>query len=239
MRSLHFLALALCGIPLALAQGCCGGCGDCCRGPRFRPDIRADTNRDGQVDLQGFSDKSDKTEWNETYGAIFLPNIGDTVKRCLFKPESISDERLDDCRDASDNTLRSPEYLTTLKTVPEPDLFGNAIGTVTVADAVQRKFVRIFQKKGEDWVYIDNDHTFDLPELQAGLDLGIDARDTRYPESWDGSVTVCFTIEVRGTETSDLPIEASDEVMLRIPPELTHHHLHTVEQDLTQEFSSP
>ncbi|KAF5694686.1 hypothetical protein FDENT_814 [Fusarium denticulatum] len=195
MRSLLFLAL--CGIPLALAQGCCG---DCCRGPRFRPDIRADTNRDGRVDLEVFSeDKIDKMQWNETHGAIFLPNIGDTVKRCLsefLKPKNISDERLDDCRDVSDDTLRSPEYLTNLKTVPEPDLFGSATGTVTVADAVQRKFVRIFQKKGKDWVYIDNHHTFHLPELQAGLNLGIDARDTRRPESWDGNVTVCFTIKV-------------------------------------------
>ncbi|KAF5964150.1 protein-arginine deiminase type-3 [Fusarium bulbicola] len=237
MRSLHLLAL--CGIPLALARSGSGGC--CGSGPppppRFKADIRADTNRDGRVDLEGLSDTIDKMQWNETHGAIFLPNIGDTHKRCLsefLKGGNLSKERLDDCHDASDNIQRSPEYLAPLKTVPNPGLFGSAKGTVTVPDATERKFVRIFQKQGKDWVYIDNYHTFSQQELRAGLDLGIDARKTRRPESrdhrnpeyWDGSVTVRFTIQVRGTESSDT-------VMLRVAPVLTHHHLQKVEEVLT------
>ncbi|KAF5552589.1 arginine deiminase type-3 [Fusarium mexicanum] len=210
MRSLHLMAL--CGIPLALAGSGCGGCCGSCPPPppRFKADIRADTNRDGRVDLQRLSDTIDKTRWNETHGAIFLPNIGDTGKRCrteYLHRNTFSDERLDDCHDASDNTQRSPEYLAPLKTVPNPDLFGSAKGTVTVPDATQRKF--------------------------AGLDLGIDARDTRRPESrdtrnpesWDGNVTVRFTIQAGGTKSSDT-------VMLRVAPVLTHHHLQKVEQVL-------
>ncbi|PNP85347.1 hypothetical protein FNYG_01176 [Fusarium nygamai] len=231
MRFLHFLALSglnpteysILQIPST---------------PRVKADIRADTNRDGRVDLDGPSDTIvGKTRWNETEGAIFLPNIGDTYQRCLweFVNGNVSrDERLDDCHDASDNTQRSPKYLAPLKTVPIPTLAESANGTVTVPDATQRKFARIFQKQGKDWVYIDNDHTFSQRELQAGLDLGIDARttrrpkswDSRYPESWDGRVTVRFTVQVGRTESSDT-------VMLRVAPVLTHHHLQKVENVLT------
>ncbi|KAF5254903.1 hypothetical protein FANTH_399 [Fusarium anthophilum] len=241
MRSLRLLAL--CGIPLPLARSGCGCCGGCST-PLFKADIRADTNRDGRVDLEGLSDTIDKTQWNETHGAVFLPNIGDTGRRCLtqfLNGKKLSDERLDDCHDASDDTQRSPQYLAPLKTVPNPDLFGSAKGTVTVPDETQRKFVRIFQKKGKDWEYIDNNHTFYQPELQAGLDLGIDARNTRRPESqdirspecWDGRVTVRFTIEAEGTESSDT-------VMLRVAPVLTHHHLQKVEEVVTaQKIPTP
>ncbi|KAG5768757.1 hypothetical protein H9Q72_003829 [Fusarium xylarioides] len=210
MRSLHLLAF--CGLPLALA----------CPSKPFKADIRADTNRDGRVDLEGSSDTKDKTRWTENR-------------------EVLLDKNLDDCHDASDNIQRSPDYLATLKTVPVPTLPENAKGTVAVPDATQRKLVRIFQKQGKDWVYIDNYHTFSQRELQAGLDLGIDARntrrpksrDTRNPERWDGRVTVRFTIQVGSTKSSDT-------VMLRVAPVLTHHHLQTVEQVLTvQDVSNP
>ncbi|KAF5638783.1 arginine deiminase type-3 [Fusarium tjaetaba] len=247
MRSLHLLAFCAInsadpaltahslGLPLASA---------CPPKPSFKADIRADTNRDGRVDLEGSSDTKDKTRWTEESGAIFLPNIGDTDQRCLSEftgRKVLLDKNLDDCHDASDNTQRSPDYLAPLKTVPIPILPENAKGTVTVPDATQRKLVRIFQKQGKDWVYIDNDHTFSQRELQAGLDLGIDARntrrpkssDTRSPERWDGRVTVRFTIQVGSTKSSDT-------VMLRVAPVLIHHHLQMVEQVLTvQKASNP
>lgn len=145
----------------------------------------------------------------------------------------VLDEDLDDCHDASDNIQRSPEYLAPLKTVPIPTLVGKANGTVTVSSATQRDAVRIFQKQGKNWVYIDNNHIFSRRELEVGLDLGIDARytrrpetwDTKRPESWDGRVTVCFTVQVGDTKSSDT-------VMLRVAPVLTHHHLQKVEQVL-------
>ncbi|EGU87381.1 hypothetical protein FOXB_02140 [Fusarium oxysporum f. sp. conglutinans Fo5176] len=175
MRYLHLLAL--CGFPLALS---------CPSDPRIKADIRADTNRDGQVDLDGFSDTNGKTRWTEKSGAIFLPNIGDTDRRC------------------SKHAL-TYQALTYQATVPITTLFENANGTVTVPDATQRKF-----------------------ELQVGLDLGIDARDTRRPEVWDGRVTVRFTVQVGDTKSSDT-------VMLRVAPVLTHHHLQKVEQVLASQ----
>lgn len=48
----------------------------------FSPDIRADTNRDGKVDLTGDTDVAGKGFWSNTRGAIFLPNIDDSHHRC-------------------------------------------------------------------------------------------------------------------------------------------------------------
>jgi protein-arginine deiminase len=51
----------------------------------FRPDIRADSNRDGVVDMKGNSDNGNKAAWTPQSGAIFLPNIGDKHLRCTTK----------------------------------------------------------------------------------------------------------------------------------------------------------
>jgi protein-arginine deiminase len=196
--------------------------------PQIKADIRADSNRDGRVDLQGSSDVISKTQWTERSGAIFLPNIGDTDRRCSKKALSgpaLSNEKLDKCNDASDNTQRAPQYLAPLKTVPITIVSKNAKGSVTVPDVTQRKFVRIFQKQGKNWVFIDDKHTFSQKELKTGLELGIDARNTRRPKVWDGRVTVHFNAQ-------DGDVKSADTVMLRVAPVLTHHHLQKVEQVL-------
>ncbi|KAF4980424.1 hypothetical protein FDECE_17885 [Fusarium decemcellulare] len=194
----------------------------------IRADIRADTNRDGKVDLRGNSDQSGKTRWTETSGAIFLPNIGDTGRRCSKKALSgpaLSNEHLDDCNDASDNTQRAPQFMAPLKTAPIPNASKNIKGIISIPDMEQRRFVRIFRKEGQKWVFTDGTHVFTQRDLKSGLDLGIDARDTRRPNGWDGRVTVRF--EVHDDNTT-----SSDQVMLRVAPVLTHHHLQKVEQVL-------
>ncbi|KAF5571026.1 arginine deiminase type-3 [Fusarium phyllophilum] len=49
---------------------------------------------------------------------------------------------------------------------------------------------------------------------------------SRRPKSWDGRVTVRFTVQVVDTKSSDT-------VMLRVAPVLRHHHLQKVEKVLT------
>ena len=44
-------------------------------------DIRADTKRDGLVDLIGNSDLSGKETLTDSRDTLFLPNIGDTNRR--------------------------------------------------------------------------------------------------------------------------------------------------------------
>lgn len=192
------------------------------------PDIRADTNRDGVVDLTGETDIQGKTDWTESSGAIFLPNIGDTDRRCsklALSGPALSNEALDDCNDASDDVQRAPQFLAPLKTVPIAGLSKSAVGSISVADPVARNLVRIFRKDGSTWAITGNNYTFNAEALQSGLDLGIDGRDVRRPGGWDGKVTVRFT--VRDGDTT-----SSDDVALRVAPVLTHHHLQTVEQVL-------
>jgi protein-arginine deiminase len=197
----------------------------------FKADIRADINRDGVVDITNAEDCEDcdgKTEWTSDFGAIFLPNIGDTNKRCssaLLKGPSVSNEKLDACNDASDDVMRSEQYLAPLRTVPMPELPSDALGRISIKDPLQRKYVRIFHKASENstWNYVDGNSTFSAAALREGLVLGIDGRDTRRPNGWDGRVTVSFDVKSSiGT--------SSDDVILRAAPVLTHTHLDPVQQ---------
>ncbi|EQL30447.1 hypothetical protein BDFG_07040 [Blastomyces dermatitidis ATCC 26199] len=166
-------------------------------------DIRADSNRDGRVDLDGDIDIPHKLNHLDHAGAIFLANIGDTDRRCsklALNGSPPSNEKLAAYNDASDNIQRSPQYMAPLRTVPISCLSPSAYGTVSVEDAT----------------------------LQQGLNLGLDARDTRRPGGWDGRVTVRFTVHDRGKMSAD-------SVKLRVAPILTYHHSHSVHQILTTE----
>lgn len=194
-----------------------------------KADIRADSNRDGIVDIVGDSDIASKMKWTETTGALFLPNIGDTDRRCsklALAGPALSNEELDDCNDASDTIQRAPHLMASIMTVPIPRLVDKAFGTISILDKTARENVRIFRSKGDEWIYTDNEYKFSQTDLKAGLKLGIDARDTRRPGGWDGKVTVTFT--VRGNDG----FTSTDEVMLRVAPVLTHHHLQDVEEVL-------
>ncbi|KAL2205702.1 hypothetical protein CC79DRAFT_1294344 [Sarocladium strictum] len=191
--------LLLCGaVPASSHPASLHGCAP----PELMADIRADINRDGLVDLNGDSDLVGKRQWSSDRGAIFLPNIGDTDRRCskmLLEGPAVDNEDLSSCHDASDDILRSPLHLAPLRTVPISAAPASAKGRVYVADPAQRS------------------------HLREGLVLGIDGRDIRRPNGWDGHVTVRFEVESpQGT--------SSDDVALRVAPVLTHHHLDAVEQ---------
>ncbi|KLJ12106.1 hypothetical protein EMPG_12770 [Blastomyces silverae] len=113
-----------------------------------------------------------------------------------------------------------------LRTVPISCLSPSAYGTVSVEDAIARKNVRIFRREGSNWLITPNDHKFTQNQLQHGLNLGIDARDTRRPAGWDGRVAVRFTVHDRRKM-------AADSVKLRVAPILSYHHAHSVHQILT------
>ncbi|OBT74327.1 hypothetical protein VF21_06866 [Pseudogymnoascus sp. 05NY08] len=186
----------------------------------LKADIRADSNRDGKVDIHGRSDLHDKLSDCSDAGAIFLANIGDTDRRCsklALSGPAPSNEELAARNDASDDIQRAPQYLAPLRTVPIPRLSPKASGTITIQDPNSRSKVRIFRLEGSQWTLTSNEHMFSQHELAAGLKLGIDARDTRRPGVWDGRVGVTFTVH-DGRST------AKDTVRLRVAPVLTHHH---------------
>jgi protein-arginine deiminase len=191
----------------------------------FQADIRADDRRRGIVELSAKSDWITKAKWTNERGAIFLPNIGDSRMRCskMAAAQDMSIEELANCHDASDDIQRAPQYLAPIRTVPMHDISGSATATVSVPDGGQRPFVRIFQHHGEQWTIVHGSDIFSASELRRGLCLGIDARDTRRPDVWDGRVSVRLTVHDR-KETS------TDSVELRVAPVLVHNHLDKVEQ---------
>ncbi|PHH89426.1 hypothetical protein CDD83_6079 [Cordyceps sp. RAO-2017] len=203
----------------------------------FKVDIRADSNRDGKVDVEGSTDSAGKDG-----GAIFLPNIGDTDGRCARKAElrdaGLPDEALAACHDASDDVQRAPHLMAPIRTLPIRGLGPSAVGTVSVSDDLARRLVRIFRPRGHGWEVVTNETAFSAEDVARGLRLGIDARTTRGHNGfsgtgngtvlardrppWDGRATVHFTVR-DGRESS------TDSVVLRVAPVLSHHHLQAIE----------
>ncbi|TWU71565.1 hypothetical protein ED733_000715 [Metarhizium rileyi] len=166
----------------------------------------ADTNRDRRVDMTGDSDVEGKDTWTEERGALFLANIADTNQRCSSAiTDKTNGTSLEECHDASDNVLRNPKYLAPLQTTPIPGLTDSAKG---------------------NWDYVDANHTFKAAELRAGFKLGIDARDIRRPQGWNGAAIINFIVTDDGES-------ASDQVALRVAPVLTRHALQGIDKVFT------
>ncbi|WZH45559.1 Arginine deiminase type II [Fusarium acuminatum] len=182
--------------------------------------ILADTNRDGKVDN---NDVAGKSSWTAGKGAVFLANIGDTGGRCAkqWGPSGnifdADESYLDKCNDAVDNVQRNPAYLAPIKTLPVTGLSASAKGSIQVTDKVAASKVRVFVKKSNKWVYVPADYAFTAKELASGLELGIDARDVRRPQGWNGNAKIQFTV-------TDGKAKATDAVAVRVAPVLTHHH---------------
>lgn len=192
----------------------------------------ADTNRDGLVDIEGDTDILAKTTWTQDRGALFLANIADTNQRCSSTiTNATPDADLDKCHDASDDVLRQAKYLAPLRTLPDAGLSAEVTGSVRVAGEGAQDKVRIFVKSGSAWEFVASNYTFTADELRGGLELGIDARDVRRPDGWDGKANVHFSI-TDGVET------ASDEVALRVAPLLTHHHAQQAEKVFATSLSN-
>ncbi|KAM5342228.1 hypothetical protein ACJ41O_015259 [Fusarium nematophilum] len=189
--------------------------------------ILADTNRDGKVDVSGDTDVLGKGTWTENLGAVFLANIGDTDRRCSKRiTDQTAEEDLDKCHDASDNVQRNPKHLASLRTVPCAEVSASTKGFIHVTGELASENVRLFVKEAEEWVFISANHTFTAEDLKAGLELGIDSRDVRRPGGWNGKAEVHFTVR-------DGSATATDSVMLRVAPVLSHHHGQLTERVFT------
>jgi protein-arginine deiminase len=202
------------------------------------PDIRADTNRDGTVDIDGTSDSGNKAVWSAERGAIFLPNVGDKYMRCdntdkIGNP--LSNNELAACHDASGHLLLAPEYIAPLQTLPmNVSETGTARIYATPRAAYDR--VRLFvldspedRNSTTSWRLVDQEFAFNATQLQVGITLGIDGRELVTDASvWDGSVTIRFDV-------FDGSSQATDAVAMKMAPVLTHHHLQKVETLISTE----
>jgi protein-arginine deiminase len=190
--------------------------------PDVLADLRADSNRDGEVKFDDDSD-THKTEWDKTNGAVFLANIDDDSERCKATGDDVT---IAACNDAQDEIINGDDDaldLARIKSRPWPKTPEDATAHVTILTDAAKPFVRIFKKVGEgatDFEVLAEDNAFTREEIQAGFELGIEAKDiVRDATKWDGY------IEIELTVTSPTKGNSTDKVILRVAPVLTFHHL--------------
>lgn len=145
--------------------------------------ILADTNRDGIVDD---SDATDRAFWTSSRGAIFLPNIGDSLNRCPnqdLQGNPLSNHELASCHDASGHLLIKLSLVAPLKTIPL-EVSNDNIAHIYATPNAASKRVRLFYindssanpTKTASWSFVDPKFTFNASHVQAGITLGIDGR---------------------------------------------------------------
>ncbi|MFJ1870491.1 protein-arginine deiminase domain-containing protein [Streptomyces sp. KS_5] len=196
--------------------------------PAARVDLRADVNRDGQVDLSGSTDTTGEDTWSSGRGAVYLPNIDDDTKRCPVTGPGgrpLSDAKLAACNDASDtkvNGTADAADLARVRSVPMRGLPSGAKGSVKVTTGAKQ--TRVYLKRAGSWVVITPQTSLSAAELRSGVEFGVEATDIiRDARKWDGRTVIRLTVTVGGRSTSD-------SVTLRVAPLLTHHHLQKTQQ---------
>ncbi|MEU9663152.1 protein-arginine deiminase domain-containing protein [Streptomyces chartreusis] len=193
-----------------------------------RADLRADVNRDGQVDLTGSTDTTGEDTWSSGRGAVYLPNIDDDTKRCPVTGPGgrpLSDAKLAACNDASDtkvNGTADAADLARIRSVPMRGLPSGAKGSVKVTTGAKQ--TRVYLKRAGNWVMITPQTSLSAAELRSGVEFGVEATDIiRDTRKWDGRTVIRLTVTAGGESTSD-------SVTLRVAPLLTHHHLQKTQQ---------
>jgi protein-arginine deiminase len=206
-----------------------GGAGGSIQKPTPIVDLRADTNRDGAVDLAGDADDKDEETWDKTHGAILLANIDDDEKKCKATGGDVD---LPKCHDADDDITNGPDDLldlARLKTAPWAEAPDGVVGRLAVNEKSAAN-VRLFKNDGAGNFTVFNPaaDTLSTAEVRAGVELAIEATDiVRDFDVWDGLVDLTFTL-TQGEEA--LEGATPDTVRMRVAPVLTHHHLQPAEQ---------
>ena len=220
--------------------GCSSGGDDAPPRPSVVVDLRADTNRDGWIDLADPAEDENEDAWSATAGAIFLPNLDDDALACPRGGQvaGLSDTQLAECRDSANEVVDGPEDeadLARLIVKPWPGAPDNASGRVWLAPAAANH-VRLFRKQGDSWQvlpFVDLGEgagntwlvAITADEIRAGVELGLEGRDfVRSTKGWDGLAEVHLDVD---TVSSGI---VSDVVQLRVAPLLLSHHLQPTEQ---------
>jgi protein-arginine deiminase len=196
----------------------------------FPVDLRADTNRDGEIRFDDPADDANEETWDEKHGAVFLANIDDDEERC--PTSNVSDIDLPKCHDAADEIVNGEDDaldLARLKTRPWPEAPADARGEISFTAA---EHVRLFKVSGDSFSVIESGASLRASELQDGVELAIEGRDiVRDLQKWDGYVDVTFTVRKDGKTKSD-------KVRMRVSPVMTYHHLLAAEQTWVSSFNS-
>lgn len=185
--------------------------------PGFAVVIRADSNRDGQVDLKGQSDEGDKLLVTKNRGALFLPNIDDDAQRC--------GGQADGCFDAADEEVNGPldaRDLARVKTLPL-EVSEDALATITVVTK-NKDALRLFHEQSPgNFVAIVSGHQFTPEQVRAGLNLAVEGKAPAMDASvWDGRIELHYFVQ-------DQNKRATNVVAMKVAPLLSHTHTDPIE----------
>lgn len=221
-----------------VAAGLLGGCAADATTPPPEEivvaDLRADSNRDGEIRFDDDSD-AERDVWNSRSGAIFLANIDDDQGVCKKTGDDVQIEK---CNDAMDDVVNGEDDaldLARLRTKPWPDAPEGTTAQIVLEPETAWSFVRLFKKTGEgaaDFSVLAEGEELTLDEIKAGVELGIEAKDIlRDSAAWDGYVDVKLVVaSPKGN--------AESAVKMRVAPVLTFHHLQDAEEIFISNTSS-
>lgn len=190
--------------------------------PPGPPVLVVDSNRDGQIDLQGTSDQAARMLVNRDQGALFLANLDDDASRCKAGPTVATMS----CFDANDEVVNGPQDakdLAKIKTHPM-QVSDTATATLKVSRGPADK-VRIFQALTDgNYRVVTPATSFDANQLRQGMTFAIEGKDIARDKSvWDGTIHLRLTWQDQGQRLAD-------EVAMHVAPILTHSHLDAVNQ---------
>ena len=204
--------------------------------PKAIIDIRADTNRDGVVDLSDPTEDAGEETWDAKHGAVFLANLDDDDLSCPKVSDAISDDALAKCHDAADEKIDGAADLldlARLRTAPWPKAPAGATGAIVLSlpkDAKKdaREYVRLFVNQGGTFKVMAKGTKLTAAELRKGLELALEGRDiVRDRRVWDGYVDITFKVDY--TDELGKAASGSDTVRLRVAPLLINHHLQAMD----------
>ena len=184
-------------------------------------DLRADTNRDGEISFEGKADDDGEDVWDAKHGAVFLANIDDDEVVC---DPNADDLHIAACNDAADDEVNGDDDaldLARLKTKPWTDVVNGATGSIswTAGDKV-----RLFAVKGSSFTVVESGMKLTEADLKSGVELAIEGKDiVRDTAVWDGYVDFTLKVDAEGKSKTD-------KVRMRVAPLLTYHHLLPTEQ---------
>lgn len=181
--------------------------------------IRADSNRDGRIDLRGESDEKNKTVLSREKGALFLANLDDDSGRCKSSSTPQS------CNDASDEQVNGDQDakdLARVKTLPI-SVSDRAKATLTL-NSNKTDAVRIFIESAPGvFSVLKPGQEFDATQIRKGLTFAIEGKEHLLDaKTWDGKITLRY-------EVIDQDRKGADQVALRIAPLLSHTHAEAIQ----------
>jgi len=216
------------------AAGSAGAAGSTADASAAIVDLRADTNRNGVVEVDDPSEDLDEETWDKSHGAVFLANIDDDRVTC---PKTGTDAQLAQCNDAADEEVNGDDDLADmarLKTVPWADAPDDATGALSLGSPGSQ-YVRLFRKKsdGSFGVFKPDSDKLTAAELRDGVELAVEGTDiVRDAAQWDGYVDITFRVQAPAGE-STAEVDSKDTVRMRVSPVMLFHHLLPVETSYT------